>query len=123
MMSRPSSPLTPQTLDPIGDDAPPTLCERVAAFLLEIHRKTTPVAAIVLLGVAALSAAAYGFLVGNHHVMWGGSLVTVVSGYGFVLSGCERLLAARDRRIDVLARRLAESADSSSKTIEAEIAP
>ena len=84
-----------------------TLCERLAAPLLDLHLKTTPVPAVVVLGAAAASAMCHGLLVGNHDIAWGGALVTVVAWYGFLLSGCGRLLAARDRRIDELERQLA----------------
>ena len=41
----------------------------------------------------------YGLAVANHHVTWLGVVLTVVSWYGYLLSGCERLLAAKDRQI------------------------
>ena len=90
---------------------PSTLCERIAAPLLDLHRKTTPVLAVVLLGAAAASTMAYGVLVGNHHIAWGGALVTVVAWYGFLLSGCERLLTAKDQRIMALEQQLARKAE------------
>lgn len=90
---------------------PSTLCERVAAPLLDLHRKTTPVLAVVGLGAAAVSAMAYGFLAGNHHIAWGEALVTVVAWYGFLLSGCERLLAAKDQRIEALEQQIARKAE------------
>lgn len=90
---------------------PSTLCERVAATPLDLHRKTTPVLAVVVLGAAAVSAMAYGFLIGNHHIARGGALVTVVAWYGFLLSGCERLLAAKDRRINALEQQVARKAE------------
>lgn len=83
---------------------PPTLCERVAAPLLELHRKTTSPITVFVLGVVAVSIIAYGFFTENHHVMWGGAILAVVSWYGFLLSGCERLLAAKDRQIEALKR-------------------
>ena len=86
---------------------PSTLCERIAAPLLDLHRKTTPVLAVVLLGAVAASSVAYGVLIGNHHIAWGGALVTVVAWYGFLLSGCERLLTAKDQRIMALEQQLA----------------
>ncbi len=89
---------------------PSTLCERIAAPLLDLHHKTTPVFAVVVLGAAAVSAMAYGFLVGNRDIAWGGALVTVVAWYGFLLSGCGRLLAAKDQRIDALEQQLARTA-------------
>jgi|GEM_PF-5079921 len=92
---------------------PSTLCERIAAPLLDLHRKTTPVLVVVLLGAVAASAMAYGFLVGNHHIAWGGALVTVVAWYGFLLSGCERLLAAKDQRIMALEQQVARKAEPS----------
>jgi hypothetical protein len=85
---------------------PLTLCERVAAPLLEIHRKTTSPNAVVLLGVVAVTVVGYGGFIANYHVMWAGVVLAVVSWYGFLLSGCERLLAAKDRRIEELEQRL-----------------
>jgi hypothetical protein len=79
-----------------------TLCERVAAPLLKMHRKTTPPAATVVLGLIGLAVAGYGLAVGNPHVAWGGALVTVVGWYGFLLSGCEKLLAAKERELKAL---------------------
>jgi hypothetical protein len=81
-----------------------TLCERVAAPLLEIHRKTTSPTAVVVLGVVAVSVIGYGACIWNHHVMWAGVVLAVVSWYGFLLSGCERLLAAKDLQIAALER-------------------
>ncbi|MDB5341158.1 MAG: hypothetical protein JWN70_6777 [Planctomycetaceae bacterium] len=81
-----------------------TLCERVAAPLLELHRKTTSPAAVGVLALVALSIIAYGLSVGNHHVIWLGVLLTVTAWYGFLLSGCERLLAAKDNEIRALQR-------------------
>lgn len=46
----------------------PTLCERVAAPLLVLHRKTTPVAAVVMLGGVGLIGV--GLAKGNAHVAW-----------------------------------------------------
>lgn len=80
----------------------PTICERVAAPLLELHRKTTSPAAVVVLGAVAISIIACGLFAGNHHIAWGGAVLAVVSWYGFLLSGCERLLAAKDRQIEAL---------------------
>ena len=84
---------------------PLTLCERVAAPLLELHRKTTSPTAVGLLGAVALSIIAYGVFVASHDVTWAGVALAVVSWYGFLLSGCERLLAAKDRRIEELEQR------------------
>lgn len=83
---------------------PQTLCERVASPLLKLHRKTTSPAAVGVLAVVALSIVGYGLSTGNHHVIWFGVLLTVTSWYGFLLSGCERLLAAKDREISALHR-------------------
>ncbi|MDX1962512.1 MAG: hypothetical protein SFX18_05120 [Pirellulales bacterium] len=93
---------------------PPTLCERIAAPLLELHRKTTPLFAIILLGAAALSIIGYAWFVGNLHLMWGGVVLAVVSWYGFLLSGCERLLSAKEERIGLLERQLALKADQTN---------
>lgn len=76
-----------------------TLCERIAAPLLELHRKTTPPAATVVLALAGLSVLGYGLATSHVHLSWGGALVAVVGWYGFLLSGCERLLAAKEREL------------------------
>ena len=89
---------------------PSTLCERIAAPLVDFHHRTTPVIAVVVIGVVAASAMGYGCLAGNRDIAWGGALVTVVAWYGFLLSGCGRLLAAKDRRIDALEEQLARKA-------------
>ncbi len=81
---------------------PQTLCERVASPLLELHRKTTSPVAVGVLAVIALSIVGYGLSIGNPHFIWFGVLLTVTSWYGFLLSGCERLLAAKDREISAL---------------------
>ncbi|MES2789235.1 MAG: hypothetical protein V4719_06405 [Planctomycetota bacterium] len=81
---------------------PQTLCERVASPLLELHRKTTSPVAIGVLAVVALSIVGYGLSADNHHVIWFGMLLTVTSWYGFLLSGGERLLAAKDKEISAL---------------------
>lgn len=80
----------------------PTLCEQIADPLLKLHRRTTSTAAIGVLAVAALSMTGYGMSVGNHHIVWAGVVLIVVSWYGYLLSGCERLLAAREREIAAL---------------------
>ncbi len=80
----------------------PSLCERVAAPLLELHRRTTPVAAVVILGCVALGVFGYGIASENYHVAWLGVLVTTIAWYGFLLSGCERLLAAKERELAAL---------------------
>ncbi len=78
---------------------PQTLCERVAAPLLLLHRKTTSPVAVGVLAAVGLSIVGYGQSKGNPHVVWFGVLLTVVSWYGFLLSGCERLLTAKDKEI------------------------
>lgn len=89
----------------------PTVCERVAAPLLTLHRKTTSPIAVVVLGVVALGIVGYGLAGANHHMAWFGALLAIVSWYGFLLSGCERLLAARDRQIAELRSRAQEKAE------------
>ncbi len=81
---------------------PRTLCEQVAAPLLDLHRQTSSPTGMVCLEVAALGLIGYGFSAANHHIIWGGVLGAVVSWYGFILSGCERLLAAKDKELQAL---------------------
>lgn len=76
-----------------------TLCERIAAPLLELHRQTTPPAATVVLALVGLGVLGYGLATSHVHLSWGGALVAVVGWYGFLLSGCERLLAAKEREL------------------------
>jgi lipopolysaccharide export LptBFGC system permease protein LptF len=87
-----------------------TFCERVASPLLELHRKTTSPAAVGVLALFALSVVGYGLSAGNHHVIWFGVLLALTSWYGFLLSGCERLLAAKDREISALQKAKANTA-------------
>ncbi len=79
-----------------------TLCERIAAPLLELHRQTTPPAATVVLALAGLGVLGYGLATSHVHLSWGGALLAVVGWYGFLLSGCERLLAAKERELEGL---------------------
>ena len=79
-----------------------TLCERIAAPLLELHRQTTPPAATVVLALVGLSVFGFGLATGHVHLSWGGALVAVIGWYGFLLSGCERLLAAKQRELEDL---------------------
>ena len=82
-----------------------TLCERVAAPLLNLHRRTSSPTGMALLEVTALCVVGYGIMIGNQHVIWCGILGAVVSWYGFLLSGCERLLAAKEQELsDAIAR-------------------
>lgn len=81
---------------------PQTFCEQVAAPLLKLHRKTTSPTGVGLLALVALAIIGYGLSIGNPHAIWFGVLLTVTSWYGFLLSGCERLLAAREREIKAL---------------------
>lgn len=76
-----------------------SLCERVTAPLLELHRKTTPVAAVVMLGAIGGSVLSWGCLLGNPHVAWPGVVIMVVASYGFLLCGCVRLLAAKEAEL------------------------
>lgn len=78
---------------------PASICERIAAPLLEMHRKTTPVWAVAASGLFGLGILAYGLNVGNNNVAWIGVLVGITSWYGFLISGCERLLAAKDAEL------------------------
>jgi len=78
---------------------PTSICERIAAPLLEMHRKTTPVWAVAVSGLFGLGILGYGLSLGNHDIAWIGVLVGVTSWYGFLLSGCERLLAAKDAEL------------------------
>ena len=89
----------------------PTFCERVAAPLLTLHRKTTSPIAVAFLAAVALGIVGYGLAFVNHHVAWCGAVLLVVSWYGFLLSGCERLLAARDRQIADLRSQSPEKAE------------
>lgn len=78
---------------------PASICERIAAPLLEMHRKTTPVWAVAVSGLFGLGILAYGLSLGNNNIAWIGVLVGITSWYGFLLSGCERLLAAKDAEL------------------------
>jgi hypothetical protein len=75
---------------------PRTFCERVANPLLRLHRRTSSPLGMAFLGLAALLLIGYGFVIGNCHIIWGGTLGIVIAWYGFLLSGCERLLAEKD---------------------------
>jgi hypothetical protein len=76
-----------------------SLCEKVAAPVLDLHRKTSsPLGTAVLAGAAA-GLACTGLIVGNHHLAWLGGLAVVVAWYGFLLHGCDRLLAAKDAEL------------------------
>jgi hypothetical protein len=74
-----------------------SLCERVAAPLLELHGRTTPLAATVALALVGLGLAIYGLSTSHVHLAWGGALLAVVGWYGFLLSGCARLLAKKEQ--------------------------
>jgi len=78
---------------------PATICERIAEPLLRIHRNTTPVWAVGVSAIVGLGVIGYGLNVGNRDITWVGLLVVVTSWYGFLLSGCERLLAAKDAEL------------------------
>lgn len=82
-----------------------TLCERVAAPLLELHRKTTSPAMVVVLAFVAAGVSSYGLFIRNDHITWLGVVLLVTAWYGFLLSGCERLLAEKDREIERLKSR------------------
>ena len=73
-----------------------SLCERVAEPLLNLHGKTTPPAATVLLGATGLCAAVYGLNTGSRDTAWAGVLICVVAWYGFLLCGCFRLVNRDD---------------------------
>ena len=81
---------------------PQSLCEQVATPLLDLHRRTSSPTGMVCLEVVALGIIGYGFSASNPHIMWFGVLGAVVSWYGFLLSGCERLLAAKDKELQAL---------------------
>lgn len=81
---------------------PRTLCEHVAAPLLDLHRRTSSPAGMVGLEIVALGVTGYGIAAGNPHIVWGGALGAVVAWYGFLLSGCERLLAAKEQELHAL---------------------
>ena len=81
---------------------PQTLCEQIAAPLLDLHRRTSSPTGMACLEVVALSVVGYGFSVANPHIIWFGVLGAVVSWYGFLLSGCERLLAAKEKELQAL---------------------
>ena len=97
---------------------PRTLCEQVAAPLIELHRKTTSPAAVAVLGAVALSVFGFGLSTGNHHVIWFGVLLSVVAWYGFLLSGCERLLAAQERELEALKAGKSHPEDESSRSVD-----
>lgn len=96
---------------------PATICERIAEPLLRIHRNTTPVWAVVVSAIVGLGVIGYGLNVGNRDIAWVGVLVVVTSWYGFLLSGCERLLAAKDAE---LSARLAPSIRPSERPEKSE---
>ncbi|MFK7820193.1 MAG: hypothetical protein AB8G99_15840 [Planctomycetaceae bacterium] len=76
-----------------------SLCERVAEPLLNLHGKTTPPAATVLLGAIGLCVAGYGLSAGNRDIAWAGVLIFVVGWYGFLLCGCYRLARSTAKRV------------------------
>ena len=69
-----------------------TLCERVAEPLLNLHGKTTPPAATVVLGVAGLCVAGFGIVNSSRDSVWIGVIIAVIAWYGFLLCGCYRLV-------------------------------
>ena len=73
-----------------------SFCERVAAPVLVLHRKTSSPVGTAVLAAAAAGLGGYGLLAGNHHLAWLGGLGVVVAWYGFLLHGCNRLLTAKD---------------------------
>ncbi len=83
-----------------------SLCEKVAAPVLVLHRRTSSPVGTAVLAAAAAGLACVGFLVGNYHLAWLGGLSVVVAWYGFLLHGCDRLLAAKD--VDLARRQGAE---------------
>jgi len=83
-----------------------TLCERTAAPLLFLHGKTTPPLATVCLGAIGAGVVALGLFFGSPHIAWAGLLVTTVGWYGFLLSGCEKLLARKERELVELKKQI-----------------
>jgi hypothetical protein len=79
-----------------------SLCECIAAPLLDLHRRTSSPTGMLCLELVALGVIGYGVSVSNPHVIWVGVLGAVVSWYGFLLSGCERLLAAKEKELQAL---------------------
>ncbi len=68
------------------------LCERVAEPLLNLHGKTTPPLATIMLGIAGASGVVYGVSTDHRDLAWASLVVTVVAWYGFLLCGCYRLV-------------------------------
>lgn len=95
---------------------PATICERIAEPLLRIHRNTTPVWAVVVSAVVGLGVIGYGLNVGNRDIAWVGVLVVVTSWYGFLLSGCERLLAAKDAELSARTTANVRSSERAEKS-------
>jgi hypothetical protein len=69
----------------------------VALPVLALHRKTSSPAGTVVLAAAAAALGGYGLAVGNHDLAWLGGLGVIIGWYGFLLHGCDCLLAAKDR--------------------------
>jgi hypothetical protein len=73
-----------------------SLCERVALPVLALHRKTSSPTGTVVLAAAAAVLGGYGLAVGSCNLAWLGGLFVVIGWYGFLLHGCDRLLAAKE---------------------------
>lgn len=71
------------------------LCERVAEPILNLHGKTTPPLATIMMGVVGASGVVYGVSTGYRDLAWASLVVTVVAWYGFLLCGCYRLVHNR----------------------------
>lgn len=95
---------------------PASICERIAEPLLRIHRNTTPVWAVAVSAIVGLGVIGYGLNVGNRDIAWVGVLVVVTSWYGFLLSGCERLLAAKDAELSARATPSVRSSERTEKS-------
>jgi hypothetical protein len=73
-----------------------SLCEKVAVPVLDLHRRTSSPVGTAVLAAAGAGLACTGLVADNHHLAWLGGLVVVIAWYGFLLHGCDRLLAAKD---------------------------
>jgi hypothetical protein len=65
----------------------------VAKPVLALHRRTSSPIGTAVLAAFGAGVAGYGLLSSNLHLVWLGGLVVVVGWYGFLLHGCDRMIA------------------------------